>query len=81
MEVIPTGNPITLLFIFLQQELMRNHTDNWAVLLQSDLGISDVALSALLQHRHDFQADAQLDQAEKKHVDTLKSKFNIGSGN
>lgn len=58
---------------------MRAHTESCGTLLHSDLGISDVALAAMLQHRHDFQEGAHLEPAERKHVESLRSKFNISS--
>ncbi|XP_038077864.1 uncharacterized protein KIAA0825 homolog [Patiria miniata] len=50
---------------------------NWPRLLQCELGMSEVGFRTLLSHRHEMQEDAYLEEAEKKPVHILRSKYNL----
>jgi hypothetical protein len=50
-------------------------TWNWAAILQSDLGVTEVGFRALLFNRHEMQDGAYLEETEMKPVRTLKNKF------
>ncbi|XP_022099674.1 uncharacterized protein KIAA0825 homolog [Acanthaster planci] len=50
---------------------------DWPRLLQCELGMSEVGFRTLLSHRHEMQEDAFLEEAEKRPVQALRSKYNL----
>ena len=52
---------------------------NWALLLQSDLGLTDCGFRNLLSNRHELQEGAYLEEHEKKAVQTLRARYELDS--
>ncbi|XP_078589088.1 uncharacterized protein KIAA0825 homolog isoform X2 [Branchiostoma floridae x Branchiostoma japonicum] len=62
----------------IDQNFLLEFPWDWAELLQSDLGLSELGFTTLLQHRCDMTDESCLDtDKEKRHVATLKAKFGL----
>lgn len=59
------------------QRIVGDWPYEWNTLLQSDLGLTEATFRTLLQHRHEFQEGAFLEEVEMKPVQVLKSKFGL----
>ncbi|XP_014676851.1 PREDICTED: uncharacterized protein KIAA0825 homolog [Priapulus caudatus] len=57
------------------QDAIASMPYDWQQLLQSDLGLSEVAFRQLLFNRHDMQEAAYLEEQEKKPVKVLRSLY------
>ena len=61
----------------INHDALAEFSIDWLKLLQSDMGLSETAFRNLLSHRHEMQEDAYLEEAEKKPVRVLKTKYDL----
>ena len=69
--------PMNSISTCMLQTLLVEWQPDWVGLLHSDLGVTEVGVRTLLQHRHELQDATHLERTEKRAVEKLCQTFNM----